>query len=162
MPEPRALTLLAFDFGFKRIGVAVGDTVTAGAVPCAAVRGDVRAAAGSAGPDWEAIERQIRAVGPQRLVVGAPYNEDGGSTPMTAAARKFAKELALRFALPVSCVDERYSSLEAAAALKARRASGARKRRVTREAIDSVSAALILERWLAGEGRELEDLDTEQ
>jgi putative Holliday junction resolvase len=156
MPEPRPLTLLAFDFGLKRIGVAVGDTITGTCAPCPAVRGDVARAA-VPGPDWEAIAQQIRSIGPQRLIVGAPYNEAGETTPMTAAAHRFARELARRFALPVSCVDERYSSLEAAAALKSRRASGALKRRVTREDIDSAAAALILERWLAGEGRELDE-----
>jgi len=155
MPEPRALTLLAFDFGLKRIGVAVGDTITSRAAPRPAIRGDAPTG-DSRGPDWDAIARQIRSIGPQRLIVGAPYNEDGGSTPMTAAATRFAHELGNRFSLPVSRVDERYSSLEASAALKSQRASGARKRRVTPEDIDSAAAALILERWLAGEGRELD------
>ena len=57
-----------------------------------------------------------------------------------------------RFSLPVEMVDERWSSLEANAALKARRASGERRRRVRREDVDSVAAAVILERWLSGEG----------
>lgn len=149
-PDPRALTLLAFDFGLRRIGVAVGDTVTGTAAPRPAVRGDLADGAG-AGPDWGAIERQIRSSGPQRLIVGAPYNADGGETAMTRAAWRFAGELARRFALPVSWVDERYSSLEAAEVLRARRASGLQRRRVERTDIDSASAALILERWLRGE-----------
>src|SRR5262249_20696840 len=134
-PDARALTLLAFDFGLRRIGVAIGDTVTRTAAPRPAVRGDLAEGA-TAGPDWAAIERQIRSSGPQRLIVGAPYNEAGEQTAMTRAARRFAAELAHRFSLPVSWVDERYSSLEAAAVLKARRASGLRRRRVAREDID--------------------------
>jgi putative Holliday junction resolvase len=72
---------------------------------------------------------------------------------MTAAARRFAAELARRFALPVQLVDERFSSLEANEALKVRRASGARRRRVQRADIDSAAAAVILTRWFQGEGQ---------
>lgn len=155
-PAPRALTLLAFDFGLRRIGVAVGDTVTGTAAPLPAVRGDLPQGA-SVGPDWGAIARQIKSSAPQRLIVGAPYNEAGDDTAMTHAARRFAATLAQRFALPVSCVDERYSSLEATDALRSRRASGLHRRRVARADIDSTAAALILERWLRGEahGEEL-------
>jgi putative Holliday junction resolvase len=67
------------------------------------------------------------------------------------AARAFAAELERRFALPVHLVDERFSSLEATAALNSRRASGARKKRVQRADIDSAAAAVILARWFAGE-----------
>jgi putative Holliday junction resolvase len=70
---------------------------------------------------------------------------------MSAAARGFAAELGRRFALPVHLVDERFSSLEASAALKERRASGARRRRVQRADIDSAAAAVILRRYFAGE-----------
>jgi putative holliday junction resolvase len=87
------------------------------------------------------------------LVVGAPYNADGSPGALAPAARQFATELERRFGIPVRMVDERWSSLEASAALKARRASGERRRRVRREDIDSTAAAVILERWLAGEGK---------
>ena len=139
-------TLLAFDFGLKRIGIASGDTLTRSAAPRPA------ASAGPAGPDWEAIAREVRALSPAALVVGAPYNADGSEGALTAAARRFAGELERRFALPVHLVDERYSSLEAEAALRARRASGERRRRVAREDVDSAAAAVILSRYLAGEG----------
>jgi putative holliday junction resolvase len=138
-------TVLAFDFGLKRIGIASGDSLTRSAAPRPA------ALSGAAGPDWEAITREVRALGPTRLIVGAPYNVDGTEGAITAAARAFAAELARRFALPVHLVDERFSSLEATAALKSRRASGARRRRVQRADIDSASAAVILARWFAGE-----------
>ena len=71
---------------------------------------------------------------------------------MAPAARRFATELEKRFGLPVNMVDERWSSLEANDALKARRASGERRKRIRREDIDSAAAAVILERWFAGEG----------
>ena len=105
------------------------------------------------GPDWAVISREVRALAPARLIVGAPYNEDGSDGTMTVNARAFAAELERRFALPVHLVDERFSSLEATAALKDRRASGARKRRVQRADIDSAAAAVILGRWFAGEGQ---------
>jgi putative holliday junction resolvase len=141
-----AHTVLAFDFGLKRIGIASGDTLTRSASPRPA------AAMTHNGPDWTCIDREVREVHPRLLVVGAPYNVDGSPGRLAQAARGFAAELEARFALPVSLVDERFSSLEANAALKARRASGERKRRIRKEDIDSAAAAVILQRWLAGEG----------
>src|SRR5436190_18916131 len=141
-----AQTVLAFDFGLKRIGIACGDTLTRSAAPRPA------AAVSRGSPDWQAIAREVRARTPGCLVVGAPYNADGSEGEMSAAARRFAAELERRFALPVHLVDERFSSLEASAQLKARRASGQRRRRVQRTDIDSAAAAVILARWFAGEG----------
>jgi putative holliday junction resolvase len=138
-------TVLAFDFGLKRIGIASGDSLTRSAAPRPA------AVSGPAGPDWHTITREVRSLGPARLVVGAPYNVDGTEGAITVAARGFAAELERRFALPVHLVDERFSSLEATATLKARRASGERRRRVQRADIDSAAAAVILTRWFAGE-----------
>jgi putative holliday junction resolvase len=140
-------TVLAFDFGLKRIGMAAGDTLTATAAPRPAVPVHHN------GPDWNAITREVRMLSPRLLVVGAPYNADGSPGKLAPAARRFAAELELRFGLPVSMVDERWSSLEATAALKAQRSSGERRRRVRKEDIDSAAAAIILERWLTGEGR---------
>jgi putative Holliday junction resolvase len=139
-------TLLAFDFGKKRIGIASGDTLTGTAGP--------RAAAGvsAAGPDWAAIEREVRALRPSLLIVGAPYNADGSPGALAEEASGFAAELERRFAIPVKRVDERWSSLQANERLKTQRASGERKRRIRKEDIDSAAAAVILERWLAGEG----------
>lgn len=138
------LTILAFDFGFKRIGIAVGDSVTGTAAPRGAVGG---------GPDWAAIEREIRAQQPGLLVVGAPLNADGSPSAMSHASRAFAQELERRFGIPVREVDERFSSLEAGEALRASRGSGTRKRRVRKEDVDSAAAAVILERFFAGEPR---------
>jgi putative holliday junction resolvase len=138
-------TILAFDFGLKRIGLASGDTLTGTAGPRPAIP------VGETGPDWPAIEREVHALRPQLLVVGAPYNADGSPGSLAAAADAFAAELERRFALPVKRVDERFSSLQASERLKAQRASGERRRRVRREDIDSAAAAVILERWLAGE-----------
>jgi putative Holliday junction resolvase len=143
-----AKTVLAFDFGLRRIGIASGDTLTRNAAPRPAAR------AAQSGPDWAAIEREVRSLAPALLVVGAPYNADGSEGALASAARRFAAELERRFALPVTLVDERFSSLEASAALKARRASGQQRRRLRRADLDSAAAAVILGRWFAGEGEE--------
>ncbi len=140
-----AHTVLAFDFGLRRIGIAVGDTLTARAAPRPA------AAVLSGEPDWLAIGREVRATQPRLLVVGVPYNADGSAGALAGAARAFGAALSKRFGLSVQHVDERWSSLEATAALKRNRAQGARRRRVRREDVDSAAAAVILERWLAGE-----------
>ena len=141
-----ARTVLAFDFGLKRIGIASGDTLTRSTAPRPAAR------SGRAGPDWSAIEREVRLLEPAELVVGAPYNADGSEGTLAQAVRRFAAELERRFALPVHLVDERFSSLEAGAELTARRASGERRRRVRRGDVDSAAAAVILGRYFAGEG----------
>ena len=142
-------TVLAFDFGLKRIGIAAGDSLTRSASPRPAAH------FGTAGPDWVAISREVRSLAPARLVVGAPYNEDGSEATITTLARGFAAELERRFALPVHLVDERFSSREASAALKAQRASGERRRRVQKADVDSAAAAVILGRWFAGERKNL-------
>ena len=147
MPDKPIEAILAFDFGLRRIGIAAGDTLTATAAPRAA------ALVTRTGPDWTAIAREVDSLKPRRLIVGAPYNVDGTPGALAPAARRFANELERRFKLPVSMVDERWSSLEAGTALKARRASGGR-RRIRREELDSAAAAVILERWLAGESGE--------
>ncbi len=126
--------------------MAAGDTLTRSAAPRPA------AAVGPSGPDWNAITREVQALQPRVLVVGAPYNADGTPGALARAARRFATELTRRFGLPVNMVDERWSSLEANAALRAKRASGERRHRVRAADIDSTAAAVILQRWLAGEG----------
>ena len=135
MHSGKALTVLSFDFGLKRIGIAVGDTITCTAAPRPAVT------------DWPGIEREVRTLQPGMLIVGAPVSTDGSPSSITQAAQGFAEELERRFGLPVHRVDERYSSLEASEKLKDKRASGARKRRVQKGDIDSAAAAVILERW---------------
>ena len=140
-------TVLAFDFGLKRIGLASGDTLTRTAAPRRTI------AVTRSGPDWNAIAGELRALAPARLVVGAPYNADGSEGALSEHARRFAAELERRFALPVHLVDERCSSLEASAQLKARRASGERRRRVRRADVDSAAAAVILGRYFADEGK---------
>jgi putative Holliday junction resolvase len=139
MIQPLHQTVMGFDFGLKRIGIAVGQSVTGSASPLgvAAVRGGE--------PDWEAIGRLIAEWRPGALVVGLPYNMDLSEQEMTGHARRFAEGLAQRFLLPVHTVDERLSSREAEAQLKERRQQG--RRRITREDIDGAAACVILESW---------------
>ncbi len=133
-------TIVAFDFGLRRIGVAVGQNVTASANPLSAVRNT------DSGPDWQAISSVINEWHPSKLIVGMPLHEDGSPSEMGVPINAFITELA-RFELPVEQVDERYSSIEANEVLKSERAMGLRGR-INKEAIDSVAAALIAERWL--------------
>lgn len=142
-PPSHPQVLLAFDVGSRRIGMAAGDTLTRTAAPRAA------AAMRPGGPDWEAISRSVRELHPARLIVGLPYNADGTAGPMAAMARRFGAALGERFGLPVDYVDERYSSLEAAATLAQLRGRG-QHRRVRRQDVDSAAAAVILGRWLTG------------
>ena len=135
-------TVLGFDVGARRIGVAVGSAFGSGARPVAVV--DVRAT----GPDWDRIERLRREWRPDGLVVGDPMQLDGGDQPIRKAAQAFARELRQRTQLPVVMVDERNSSQEAERRLAVDRAGGKRKQRDA-ALQDAVAAAVIVERWLA-------------
>jgi len=141
MPERAHTLILAFDFGLRRIGIASGNAVTGTAAPRRTV------AHGPGGPDWPAIDREVRDFGPTLLLVGAPYNDDGSPGSIAPAATRFAEELHARYGLPVERIDERYSSVEAAAALKAGRAAGTRGR-VQKGDLDSAAAAVLLDSYL--------------
>jgi putative Holliday junction resolvase len=137
-----ARVILAFDFGHRRIGVACGDTISRNASALQAVP------ATDAGPRWESLDALMREWRPDLAVVGLPYNADGSESSMTSDARGFAAQLRARFSVEVEMVDERYSSMDAAARLKSERASGLRKRRVAKADIDAAAACIILERWI--------------
>jgi putative Holliday junction resolvase len=141
MPDRGPSTVLALDFGLKRIGIASGDTLTRAARPRGAIGN------GSSGPDWKALQRILDDVRPARIAVGEPYNADGSASPLTETARRFAAELQERSSLPVDLVDERWSSQDAEERLRAARASGRKTRRVTAADVDAEAAAVILERW---------------
>lgn len=134
-------TILAFDFGLRRIGVAVGQQVTVSANPLAVIQN------GEDGPDWTAIEQLVREWQPARLIVGMPTSADGTPSKISDHVTGFIGELE-RFGLPIETEDERYSSLEASELLKSGRAQGLRGR-IRKEMIDSAAAALIAERWLS-------------
>jgi putative Holliday junction resolvase len=136
-------TIIAFDYGQRRIGVAVGQQVTNSASPLETVSN------GDNGPDWQRIETIIREWRPQRLIVGMPMHADGSPSDMGKVVTQFIAELD-RFDLPVAEVDERYSSTEAEARLRSQREEGLRGR-ISKEVIDTAAATFIAERWLKNE-----------
>lgn len=138
--EPPRGYILGFDFGMRRIGVAVGQAQTGTATALEIVPHREQ-------PDWEAIERLVNEWKPSNAVVGLPLSEDGEETTMSAAARSFGNRLEGRFNIPVSYHDERFTSIEAAGQFAEHRASG-RARRKDAARLDAVAARLILENWL--------------
>ncbi len=132
------MCVLAFDFGTQRIGVAVGQSVTATASPLPALK------ANDGIPNWDHIATLIVEWQPQQLLVGLPLNMDGSASEMSARAKKFANRLHGRFGLHVELWDERLSSFEARGEMLARGISNFKDGKV-----DSLSACLILEGWFA-------------
>jgi putative Holliday junction resolvase len=128
MPERAARTVLAFDFGLKRIGVAVGEPELRTAHPLPAVAG------------FAQIEKLVAEWKPARFVVGLPVRE-AGEHPLAWRVERFARQLHGRFRIPVERVDERFSSVEAESRLRG----------VKRKAVDSVAAQLILEQFFDDE-----------
>ena len=136
-------TIIAFDFGLRRIGVAVGQQVTNSANPLGVVKN------GEKGPDWDEIGNHIKDWHPARLIVGMPSHADGSASEIGAVVTEFIRELD-RFDLPIEAVDERYTSVEAEARLKSLRAEG-RRGQVRKGMIDAGAAVQIAERWLKKE-----------
>lgn len=124
-------TLLCFDCGKKRIGTAVGQTVTATATELEIINTKNNK------PDWENISRLIKEWSPDRLVVGKPLQLDGARQEMTELAERFSRQLEGRFHIPVDLVEEQLSSYEARRELK------------STYDLDAVAARLILETWLS-------------
>jgi len=142
MPE-RALPrgyILAFDFGLRRIGVAVGQATTCTASTLETVRN-------SRQPDWGVIDRLVKQWGPQLMLVGLPLGPRGEETEMSTAARRFAAVLGARYSLPVEFADERLTSRAAEERFAGLRAAGA-VRRKNSDQVDAISAQIILENWL--------------
>lgn len=130
-------TFLAFDFGVKRIGIALGNTLTASARPLATIsddKNDVR---------FAAIAVLIKEWQPAALVVGLPCNDDGTPHELTALCRRFANRLKGRFNLPVILVDERYTSLAAAERLNEAGVHGRKQKAL----LDQYAAQQILQAY---------------
>lgn len=125
-------TALGFDYGARRIGVAVGQTITRTASPLATL------AARDGQPDWTAVQRLIAEWRPDCLVVGWPTTADGAPHALAEPIARFARQLEGRFGLKVEFVDERLSSHAAEEFA-----------RDSRHGVDAHAAALILETWLA-------------
>ena len=137
MPDKGQRTILGFDFGTKRIGIAIGQEVTATANPLTTIT------AVKHKPDWEAISKIIKEWQPDLFVVGLPVHMDGSEQPMTQAAKRFSNQLNGRYQIPVALMDERLSSDEAESILKEQ--SGF----TDKAQIDMMSAQLILQSWMS-------------
>lgn len=131
-------TLLAFDYGKKRIGVAVGQELT-----CTATALETLPAKDGK-PDWDAVSRLVDEWHPDAFVLGLPYNMDGSEHELATEIRRFGNRLNGRYNLPVFYMDERLSSLEAERLLK----QGSAKKIKQKGLIDQLSAQIILQSWL--------------
>lgn len=134
MSERRG-TVLAFDFGTRKIGVAVGDWETRMAHPLEVIRGEAN------DPRFARIAALIAEWHPTQLVAGLPLSLEGEEHDLTRRARRFANQLNGRFHLPVSLVDERLTSVAADARLREAGVNAAGRRQVE----DSVAAQQILQ-----------------
>ncbi len=126
-----AITILAFDYGLKRLGVAVGQTVSKTASPLNVIPmcdGE---------PRWSALDAVFRQWQPERLVVGMPTYRDGAVHRLTHVITRFGESLRKRYCVPVEYIDERLSSSEAAHANAA-----------ARHGLDACAAQVILQTWL--------------
>lgn len=136
--DNKITSVLGFDYGKKRIGLATGQTITHSATPCKTLPQI------DGNPDWTGIAAEIEEWQPQALIVGMPYHTDGGENRMTAACRQFCYELQKRFKLPVIEVNEVLSSQQAEDILK----ENIKINRHNKHEIDRMAAAIIVQRWL--------------
>lgn len=134
--------VLGFDFGTRRIGVAVGQGLTRSASALVTLNNR------NGAPDWEAIGRLIEQWQPAALVVGLPLNLDGSDHEVTRLARRFGNRLRGRYNLPVYTMDERLSSAAAEALL-------AEQGQYDKADVDKVAAQLILQGWLEQQSTEI-------
>jgi len=139
-PLHPAQTLLGFDFGSRRIGVAVGQRITGTASALTTL------AARDGQPDWDQVSKLLETWQPQALVVGQPLQLDGSRSDITAAAERFARRLEGRYHLPVYLCDERLSSHAAEHWGDARGAPSG--------GLDAAAAQIILQDWLDSHGEQ--------
>lgn len=132
-----AQTVIAFDFGTKKIGVAIGQSITcsASSLPTLKAKDGV--------PDWQQVTRLLQQWQPDLAVVGLPLNMDDSENELTTRAKKFANRINGRFRLPVELMDERLSTREA----KALALEMGHKGNFKENPVDSLAARLILESW---------------
>jgi putative Holliday junction resolvase len=133
-------TIICFDFGLVRTGVAIGNTITTTAMPECTLQSKNNQ------PDWIAISHLISEWKPSRLVVGLPTKPDGSDTDATKAVKHFCNQLNGRYNLPVMQENEQYTSIEAAQRLKETRQCG-RKKKISKEDVDQIAAVIILENY---------------
>jgi len=133
-------TLLGFDYGRKRIGIAVGQEITSTA------KGLITLNTTTQGPDWPAIDKLVSEWQPQLIVVGMPSNMDDRPHKLHDEVKAFGNQLAERYNLPVAWIDEKLSSMEAEQQLSA--SPQTKKRKQDKAQIDKLAAQLILQSYL--------------
>lgn len=136
--ERGAQRILAFDYGLRQIGVAVGNALLHTSQPLAILK------ARDGQPDWQAVVTLCEEWQPDLLLVGDPLNMDGSVSPLAERARKFSRRLEGRLGKPVEMVDERLSSF----AIKQEQRERGHRGDYQRDPIDSLAAELILQDWL--------------
>jgi putative Holliday junction resolvase len=132
-------TLLGFDFGTQRIGIAAGQSITGTATALCTINSS------HGKPDWDRISELIEHWRPDALVVGLPLHNDGSDSDISMAARRFAQQLQGRYRLPVHTMDERLSSHAAKQHMK---------QTASRQEVDAVAAMIILQSWLETQAHE--------
>ncbi len=137
MPEAGQRTVLAFDFGTKSIGLAVGQEVTGTAAPLAALK------ARDGVPNWDVLKNIIEQWQPDLALVGLPLNMDGTEQDVTQRAKTFANRIHGRFGLKVETWDERLTTVDARSMLF--ELGGYKK--LNKDKVDSVSACVIFTSW---------------
>ncbi len=133
--------IIAFDFGLKRTGVAVGNTLTGSATPECTLHSKQDQ------PDWDGITQLFKEWQPTKVVVGMPTELDGSESPLTKAVQRFCNQIEGRYNIEVEQENEQFTSIEAGQRLKQLRQSG-RKKKVTKDEVDKIAAAIILENWM--------------
>jgi len=128
-------TVIGFDYGERRIGIATGQTITSSATPLITLNTINQK------PDWDAIEKIINEWKPEALIVGLPTYLDGSDSEMTTKAQRFSRQLEGRFHLPVHLINESLTSFEAEQHLT-------KKNQHNKQEIDKIAAAIIVQNWL--------------
>lgn len=142
MPNAAPKQIIAIDFGLKRIGIAIGNSLTNNAQPLTTIITD---------KPYEIPNELIDIIKewrPHKLIMGMPYNADGSEAKIAKNIKRFASLLSEKLSMPVEFIDESFSSHEATRQLKHLRQSGARSKRVNKADIDKAAAAVMLQRWM--------------
>lgn len=145
---------MGFDYGTKRIGIAIGQTITATAYPLTTVL------VKSQQPDWQHLQALVQEWQPQALIVGIPLHVDGSPNVITLAVQHFTQQLQQRYQLPVYMINETLSSVAAAEKISTfmqlpttkvpyctLTSKHSNKKKKTRQGLDAVAAQVILETW---------------
>ena len=148
--------IMAIDFGLKRLGVAIANTLTNNAEPLKTLHIENHKEIPTE------LLKLIKEWQPHKLIMGMPYNTDGTEAKMAKQIRAFANKLSQKSKLPLEYIDESFSSHEASRQLKFMRQSGERTKRVNKGDLDKMAAAIMLQRWLdSGIQRQITTLNQE-